>query len=158
MRFTYFVDPEFCIQDLQPFRPAQQHGNVNKKGLFQLILTSSPSLASPTALFFPAMAEIKRQQAIQCGARCFINSIYLAPSIESIAMETAQVGRERQGSQYKLLKEFSGHFHTNTPSLFACLTKVFCEKKTLWRTVAILERLTKTSHKASIRCKVGMMN
>ena len=71
MRFTYFVDPEFCIQDLQPFRPAQQHGNVKQKGLFQLILTSSPSLASPTALFFPAMAEIRRQQANPMWSKMF---------------------------------------------------------------------------------------
>jgi hypothetical protein len=31
MRFTYFVDPEFSIQYLQPFRPAQKHGNVKTK-------------------------------------------------------------------------------------------------------------------------------
>jgi hypothetical protein len=48
------------------------------------------------------MPEIKRQQAMQfyCGASCFINSYYLAPSIESIAMVPRQVGQERQGRQY----------------------------------------------------------
>ena len=91
------MDPEFCIQYLQPFRPAQKHGNVKQKGLFQLILTFSPSLASPAGMFFRStLPETKRQQANQllCAAGCFMNSIYLAPSIESIAMVTGQVGRD----------------------------------------------------------------